>query len=103
MAAHFSVLAWRTPWAEEPDGLQSTGSQRVRHGWALMHQACWTCRAATTALQRGRAAYGAERLLSKTALKTFHNSIGDACNPSISYCFKMNFPVTLCSSAVVDK
>ena len=26
-----SILAWRIPWREEPDGLQSTGSQRVRH------------------------------------------------------------------------
>ena len=25
MAAHSSVLAWRTPWTEEPDGLQSVG------------------------------------------------------------------------------
>ena len=31
MAAHSSILAWRIPWTEEPDGLQSTGSQRVRH------------------------------------------------------------------------
>ena len=31
MAAHSSVLAWRTPWTEEPGGLQSLGSQRVRH------------------------------------------------------------------------
>ena len=30
MATHSSVLAWRTPWTEEPGGLQSTGSQRVR-------------------------------------------------------------------------
>ena len=29
MAAHSSVLAWRTPWIEEPGRLQSTGSQRV--------------------------------------------------------------------------
>ena len=29
MATHFSVLAWRIPWTEEPEGLQSTGSQRV--------------------------------------------------------------------------
>ena len=27
MAAHFSVLAWRIPWTEEPGGLQSIGSQ----------------------------------------------------------------------------
>jgi len=31
MAAHSSILAWRTPWTEEPGGLQSTGSQRIRH------------------------------------------------------------------------
>ena len=31
MAAHFSILTWRIPWTEEPDGLQSMGSQRVRH------------------------------------------------------------------------
>ena len=27
----FSILAWRLPWREEPGGLQSIGSQRVRH------------------------------------------------------------------------
>ena len=31
MATHSSILAWRIPWMEEPGGLQSTGSQRVRH------------------------------------------------------------------------
>ena len=31
-ATHSSILAWRIPWTEEPDGLQSMGSQRVRHG-----------------------------------------------------------------------
>ena len=31
MAPHSSIPAWEIPWAEEPDGLQSTGSQRVRH------------------------------------------------------------------------
>ena len=31
MAAHCSVLAWRIPWTEELGGLQSIGSQRVRH------------------------------------------------------------------------
>ena len=30
-ATHSSILAWKTPWTEEPDGLQSKGSQRVRH------------------------------------------------------------------------
>ena len=27
MATHSSILAWRTPWTEEPRGLQSLGSQ----------------------------------------------------------------------------
>ena len=31
MATHFSVLAWRIPWTEEPSELQSMGLQRVRH------------------------------------------------------------------------
>ena len=31
MAIHSSILAWRTPWTEEPNGLQPMGSQRVRH------------------------------------------------------------------------
>ena len=31
MATHSSILSWRTPWTEEPGGLQSTGSQRVGH------------------------------------------------------------------------
>ena len=30
-ATHSSILAWRIPWTEEPRGLQSIGSQRVRH------------------------------------------------------------------------
>ena len=31
MATYSSILAWEIPRAEEPGGLQSTGSQRVRH------------------------------------------------------------------------
>ena len=31
MATHSSVLAWRIPRTEEPDGLQSMGSRRVQH------------------------------------------------------------------------
>ena len=30
MATHCSILAWKIPWTEEPGGLQSMGSQRVR-------------------------------------------------------------------------
>ena len=31
LATHSSILAWKIPWIEEPGGLQSMGSQRVRH------------------------------------------------------------------------
>ena len=31
MATQSSILAWRVPWTEEPGGLQSMGSRRVRH------------------------------------------------------------------------
>ena len=31
MAPHSSILAWKIPWMEEPGGLQSMGSLRVRH------------------------------------------------------------------------
>ena len=31
MVTHSSVLAWRSPWTEQPGRLHSTGSQRVRH------------------------------------------------------------------------
>ena len=31
MATHSSIFAWEIPWTEEPGGLQSMGSQRVRH------------------------------------------------------------------------
>ena len=33
-ATQSSVLTWRIPWTEEPGGLQSMGSQRVRHNRA---------------------------------------------------------------------
>ena len=34
MAIHSNTLAWKIPWTEEPDRLQSMGSQRVGHDWA---------------------------------------------------------------------
>jgi len=34
IATHSRILAWRIPWTEEPGGLQSLGSQRVRQDLA---------------------------------------------------------------------
>ena len=36
-ATHFSILAWRISWTEEPGRLQSLGLQRVGHDWATKH------------------------------------------------------------------
>ena len=37
MVTHSSILAWRIPWTEKFDGLQSIGSQRVRHDSVTEH------------------------------------------------------------------
>ena len=37
MATHSSILAWRIPWTEEPDKLQSMGSQESDTTWRLNH------------------------------------------------------------------
>ena len=39
MATHSSILTWRIPWREEPGGLQSMGSQRVRHDLTIVVEA----------------------------------------------------------------
>ena len=38
MATHSSIIAWRLPWTEEAGGLQSMGSQRVRHNLVAKQQ-----------------------------------------------------------------
>ena len=38
LSTHSSILAWEIPWTEEPGGLQSMGSQRVRHDLAAKQQ-----------------------------------------------------------------
>ena len=36
MATHYSILAWRIPWTEEPGRLQSIVSQRIEHDWSKL-------------------------------------------------------------------
>ena len=38
MATHSTIIAWEIPWTEEPGGLQSMGSQRVRHNFLTKQQ-----------------------------------------------------------------
>ena len=40
VATHSSILVWEIPWTEEPGGLQSVGSQRVRH-WMTSLMCVW--------------------------------------------------------------
>ena len=42
MATFSIILAWEIPWTEEPGGLQSMGSQRIRHNWATKHACAHT-------------------------------------------------------------
>ena len=37
-ATHSSILAWKTPWAEKPVGLQCMGSQRAGHNLVTEHE-----------------------------------------------------------------
>ena len=53
MAIHYSVLAWRIPWTEEPGGLQSIGSQGVGQDWNDL-----ACRQALSAWAMGFARCG---------------------------------------------
>ena len=46
MATHSIILAWRTPWPEEPDWLQSTGLQIIGYNLVTEH-ACAHIRAHT--------------------------------------------------------
>ena len=50
MATHSSILAWEIPWTEEPGGLESMGSQRVRHNCATFIQWGLSCWVITTGL-----------------------------------------------------
>ena len=40
MTTHSSIFARKIPWTEKPGGLQSMGSQRVRHNWTTEHACC---------------------------------------------------------------
>ena len=41
VATHFSILAWRIPWTEDPGRLHSMGSQRVGHDWVTNTSICF--------------------------------------------------------------
>ena len=76
MAPHSSTLAWKIPWAEEPGGLQSMGSLRVRHDWAtslsLFHEEAELWLRSRRDLTN---AHGAHQLLERLGKKEKHLDI----------------------------
>ena len=68
MATHSSILAWGILWTEEPGGLQSMGSQRIRHDWVTNTETehrpwQWKCQVLTAGIP--------ERLFFKKETKLF--------------------------------
>ena len=57
MATHSCILAWEIPRAEEPDGLQSTGLQIVRHNLATEQQQRGTSKTFFFLIPESRLAY----------------------------------------------
>ena len=72
MATHSSPLAWRTPWTEEPGGLQSMGSHRVGHNRSDLactrHMCREACPPPTTQTRDPRLALWQPRLVTHSGL-----------------------------------
>ena len=70
MAAQSSILAWRTPWTEEPGRLQSMGSPRVRRDGGYAHSTHMPC---------------ACRLYAVSAVTRYHKRVGFNSKNSLSH------------------
>ena len=100
MATYSNILAWRIPWTEEPGGIHSMGSWRVRHyrvtnAW-VREPRFWT-HGPVIDLEQGRSHTSYFCLL--TAGRTKHNfclnKYFSECSPSKILCFKNSFPTEL--------
>ena len=73
MATHSTILACKIPWAEEPEGLQSMGLQRVRHDWAAERAlSSWGCAGSLLLLWGLSLVVGEQRLLSSYSTWASH-------------------------------
>ena len=87
MATHSSILAQEIPWTEEPRGLQSMGSQRVRHNLATKQQSAslgqivlpWEQRQMQETIER--------------AMEMWKNFLPNQLNPSKIKCFLLRSPI----------
>ena len=75
MATHSSVLAWRIPGTEEPNGLLSMGSHRVGHNWSDLAAAAATRRSNQAILREIGPGCSLEGLLLKLKLQYFGHLI----------------------------
>ena len=90
MATHSSILFWRIPWTEEPGGLQSMGSQRVRHDWSDL--ACTPTRWYQGAIAHLIWAYlEKNRLCSLSESNPFQINYGENVLPKDSHLIKILF------------
>ena len=79
MAIHSSILAWSSPWTEEPGGLQAVGSQRGRHNWATKHHHRQSTRAVVTEFHRPMA-----HVIHIDPLKVLKAGCQDCCQELVS-------------------
>ena len=72
MATHSSILAWKIPWTQEPGGLQSMGSQRVRHNLVTKQQQLisFTCKSKSPTFQAP---------ISSSVKRENHRNVSQAC------------------------
>ena len=82
MATYFSVVFWRTPWTEEPGGLQFMESQRVGHDWATnnFQQGLRACRQLRWDLNPARLSI--QRDFKSPSTTSYHSSLADELEPT---------------------
>ena len=74
MATHSSILAWRISWTEEPGGLQSMRSQRVRHNWVTKHSREWNSPGVTPQILPSDGTAGSQSITSFIAFSSVQTS-----------------------------
>ena len=79
MATHSSNPAWRVPWAEEPGGLQSIGSQRVRQNWSKLAHSTYSFKSSSDFFENSDSALLSLLLQSFTYYSSHSTCLTDIC------------------------
>ena len=97
MATHSNILAWKTPWMEEPGRLQSMGLQTVGHDWATSlstREAVFDLNLGLMSLGDVRGWYGLDRGTVSFTQQNFFSGvflspwgIGSFCGPSPGFSY----------------